>query len=84
MRKLNAIAAAVILLSSQSVLAQDSRLEGVIKDANANLPGAQIHVLGSRFTTTTDYQGRFELNQLPLGKHQIEISYLGYQSKSLM
>jgi len=81
MRKLNAIAAAVILLSSQGILAQESRLEGVIKDATANLRGAQIHVLGSKFTTTTDYQGHFELNQLPLGKHQIEISYLGYQSK---
>lgn len=75
------IAAAILTLTSSAVLA-DGALSGQIRDANSALPGATIQVNGTDITTATDYQGQFEIKRLPAGEYQIEVDYLGYQSKT--
>jgi hypothetical protein len=45
------------------------------------LPGANVFVLGIEpvLGTTTDADGRFVLPRVPIGRHSIRISFLGYE-----
>ncbi len=47
------------------------------------LPGANVILLESDppFGTTTDLDGRFALQNVPLGRQSIEIRYVGYETK---
>ncbi len=68
---------------ANSVFAQGI-IKGTVIDANTNepLPGANIVVVGTDKGTTTDFDGNFNLES-PAGNQKIEISYLGYNSKTL-
>ena len=33
------------------------------------------------FTTSTDVNGRFEFNEVPVGRHVIQVSFMGYESR---
>ncbi len=74
---------AIISFMANSVFAQGI-IKGTVIDANTNepLPGANIIVVGTDKGTTTDFDGNFNLES-PAGNQKIEISYLGYNSKTL-
>ncbi len=57
-------------------------LRGLVTDASSteSLPGASIFVREAGRGTTTDVEGRFQL-YLPEGNHQVEVSYVGYQTQ---
>lgn len=74
----------VLVLSkahSQSTLTQTVR--GSIKDANSKTPliGATIIVEGSVPVTgtTADSDGEFLLEKVPVGRHNFNVSYMGYE-----
>lgn len=72
----------IVLISCSTLWAQNGFLSGTITDAafnNESLPYANVVVVGKSIGISTDDNGNFEL-QLPAGKHQIEFSYVGYQS----
>jgi iron complex outermembrane recepter protein len=71
---------ALCWLLSQNIFAQFS-IEGKVFDTNDNraLAGANIVVLNSFKGTFTNSSGEFKLENLSKGKHQIKISFLGYQ-----
>jgi carboxypeptidase family protein len=50
-----------------------ARIRGSVYDSirGAPLAGARVTVLGTRFATDTDVEGRFDLTGLPAGKHQV-------------
>ena len=55
---------------------------GKIVDGKTNLPlqGASVYISDIKIGGSTDAKGFFELKNLPLGKHLIEISHVGYTS----
>jgi hypothetical protein len=67
---------------SQHVLTQTVR--GSIKDANSKLPliGASIMLIESNpvVGVTADLDGKFRMDNVPVGRHNFKVSYVGYES----
>ncbi|MEM9887155.1 MAG: TonB-dependent receptor [Bacteroidota bacterium] len=57
-------------------------VRGKIVDAsnNQSLIGATIAVLGTNLASTTDADGNFRIEAVAVGRQQIQVNYLGYQS----
>ncbi len=73
------------VLFSQWVWAQQSQvIRGTILDKQSELPliGVAVELISVEPMqgTTTDENGRFSLPKVPLGRHNLRISYLGYNS----
>jgi hypothetical protein len=60
-------------------------IEGRVFDEINNEPiiGATIVIQGTSIGTTTDLDGNFKLDNLSPGLYNIQISYLGYQTKTI-
>lgn len=57
---------------------------GIVRDAEKNpLPGAAVTVQGTRVGVHTNADGEFFLTNIPTGKNRIEISFLGYETKTI-
>lgn len=62
-------------------LSQEKTITGIVKDdTGETLISANILVVGTSTGTTTDFDGKFEI-QLPADASEIEVSYIGYESK---
>lgn len=72
----------LISLVSISAVAQKSVFRGKItdKDQNLALPGAAIFLTELQRGAVADATGSFVITNLPAGKHQVRISYLGYET----
>ena len=72
-----------LLLLPVTLFAQTQVVKGTIKDADSQitLPGATVVVLDSDpiIGTTTDLDGRFRLENVPLGRQQLQVSFIGYK-----
>ena len=75
-----------LVVLSFSALSQEitQQIRGKIFDGEslAGLPGANISVIGSDpfIGTTSDLEGDFVLNEVPVGRISIQISYMGYDN----
>lgn len=75
-----------ISLLSISSMAQEltSTIKGTVVDKQSgfSIPGANIILVGSDpvMGTSTDMNGKFRLENVPVGRHSIEISFLGYET----
>jgi len=49
---------------------------------NEPLPEAQVQVVGTALTATTNAEGQFELANVPAAKHELKISFPGYKDFS--
>jgi len=49
---------------------------------NEPLPEAQVMVVGTALTATTNAEGKFELSNVPPAKHELKISFSGYKDVS--
>ncbi|MFW6310093.1 MAG: carboxypeptidase-like regulatory domain-containing protein, partial [Prolixibacteraceae bacterium] len=57
---------------------------GIVRDADKNpLPGAAVTVQGSRIGAHTNAEGEFFLTNIPTGKLRIEVSYMGFETKTI-
>lgn len=67
----------IISLSAQKV----QNIRGVILDKNSKQPliGATVEINGLSLGTTSDENGVFLIEKVPLGRHSITSQYLGYQ-----
>jgi carboxypeptidase family protein len=83
------IAAAILMLvfSSNPIFAQSDRasITGTVKDtSSAVIPGVQVRVtdLGTNdtMTTTTDKQGFYRVEGLPIGNYTVEFSSHGFKT----
>lgn len=74
----------IVLLLAQFILAQDLKqtIRGKItdKDSKTALIGASIAVVGSEplIATITNAEGEFALNNIPVGRQSLKVSYIGY------
>lgn len=63
-----------------------STISGSVLDAEARYPllGATVQVLTApELVTTADLDGRFKLTQVPLGRHAVQVSFIGYEPRVL-
>ena len=75
---------AIFALSISNLYAQNS-IKGQVKDANSNQPLPYVNIYFSDIAkgATTNEDGRFSIENLPTGPHQMVISYIGYATKSI-
>lgn len=73
----------LFLMLPFSVLAQNT-LSGVVLDAKSNqpLPGVNVVVQGANQSTSTDFDGKFQLGKLKNGD-KIVFSFIGYETQTL-
>lgn len=69
-------------LSAQNEYTQTIRGEVVDKHSQTALPGASIVILGSDpvIGTTSDFDGNFKLENIPIGRQSLVISFIGYNT----
>lgn len=83
MRKLFNILIFMALLFTGAELFGQRQLSGVVRDTEGQtLPGANIVVTGTLTGATTDLDGRFTI-ELPAGREEIEVSYVGYTTRKV-
>jgi len=75
----------ILLLSNSNLCAQNiiQTIKGQVVDNDIQipLPGATVIIMGSDplIGGTTDLNGYFRLENVPLGRYNIQISYIGYE-----
>ena len=67
-------------LLTSSVYGQGKILRGFVyeKDGGAPIPYANIVIEEDRLGATTDFNGYFQISDVPVGLKEITVSYLGY------
>lgn len=74
----------VFLLSCGDILGQEYQqtIRGSVRDADNQqlLEGVSILVLGTDLGCVSDSLGNFALNKVPIGRHALRVSYIGYQT----
>jgi len=79
--------AALILLPvlgmGQNQAAPPGSLNGKVTDAEdkAPLTGVNVVIKGSNLGASTDLNGSYQINKIPPGIYQIEVTYLGYEKR---
>lgn len=85
MKKLITLVSLVLVFSVTSAQQLTQTIRGVIKDneSNTSLIGATVIVLGSDpiIGATTDINGNFRIENVPTGRLNLELSYIGYEPK---
>ncbi|TXK38138.1 TonB-dependent receptor plug domain-containing protein [Pontibacter qinzhouensis] len=72
-------------LSVAQQLTQTIRGRIIDKESQEPLPGATVAIysLSPAVGTTTDLDGNFRLEQVPVGRHTLRISFMGYEEQVL-
>lgn len=74
----------IISLGVAKVQAQGSIAGTVYEEGNKEpLAGANIVIKGTSRGTTTDSNGRFELDNIPKGNQVLVVSFIGYRSREI-
>ena len=55
----------------------------ILNESEEPLPGANILIQGTSIGATTDIDGRFQIQQLDVGKYDLRIDYIGYYQKKI-
>ncbi len=71
--------------SAEADMMRGGAVTGRISDAETGeyLIGATVFIREVTIGTATDRYGSFRLNNVPEGKHVIEVSYLGFETKEV-
>jgi hypothetical protein len=80
------LVSALFLLFSVDVIAQTSTISGTVLDSEVRypLPGAYVSISTIEgFMMPTDMDGRFSFEDVPIGRHVVKISFMGYESRTL-
>lgn len=70
---------------SLTTLAQTGRISGTVLDSKTGetLPGAMILIEGTTRGASADFDGKFVINNVPVGKVTLVISYISYTTKKI-
>jgi hypothetical protein len=76
-----------LILSSIFAFSQTQTIRGTIKDATSNQPlfGVTVVLLNSDplVGVTTDFEGKFIIEAVPVGRQQFAFSYIGYKNLNM-
>jgi outer membrane receptor for ferrienterochelin and colicins len=85
MKRIIILVAATVLSASQYISAQttktDANVVGHVVSEGEHIPFATVAVLGTTIGTATNESGHYRLVNLPVGKHTIIVSMVGYETK---
>jgi iron complex outermembrane receptor protein len=72
----------VLFALTQFLLAAGNQISGIVKDSQTGDPlvGAVVEIPALQIGTTTDSDGFFLLDNIPVGSHELSISYIGYKT----
>lgn len=70
----------LLLLLSTSIFAQTAALKGVLQNEGEALPFANVALKNTNYGVASDENGAFEIQNIPLGEYQLQVSAIGYQS----
>ncbi len=75
----------LFLILISAVFAQTGSLSGIVtnKETGKFLEGANIKLNNSAFSTTTNKNGEFRIEEIPEGKYVLSISFVGYENKNI-
>ncbi|GAA4508709.1 TonB-dependent receptor [Hymenobacter ginsengisoli] len=77
------LSAIVVVMGARDVHAQTRAVSGTVKGADgAAIPGATVLVKGTSLGTSTNADGRFDI-QVPASATALVVSYVGYESKQV-
>lgn len=73
----------LFMISIPSLIFAQGSIRGAITDSltNDKLIGATISVVGTSLGAMTDVEGEYKLSNVPIGKRQLKITYIGYKTK---
>ena len=73
----------VLLLPVCAIAQVTQNIVGEIVDSESQfpLPGVTIQLLSDSAVTATDFNGNFEFNDVPVGRHKLVFSFIGYQER---
>jgi len=74
-----------VIYGQEDELTQTIRGKVIDKDTRQPLPGATVLItnMEQQKGTSTDVEGHFRFKSIPVGRKDIRISYVGYESKTL-
>jgi hypothetical protein len=72
-------------LISKNMYSPDGRIEGEVIDMQTKEPLAGVNVLvpGTTFGASTDVNGNYFIEGLPIGTYRLEFSYIGYMTQKV-
>lgn len=77
----------VMLLFGYGLFAQTGTLKGVVVDKQSENPleGATVELLNMEIATgvITDFDGRFTMEDIPIGRQTVRVSYIGFESTTI-
>jgi outer membrane receptor protein involved in Fe transport len=74
---------AAMLFFTAVTFAQTGTIEGTLTDKDANgepLPFANVILKGTTKGTTTDFDGKYIIENVPIGEYVVEFSFIGYET----
>ena len=76
------VASLILFGCIPTALAQTGSFAGVVIDGDFGDPliGANVVLKGTLNGTSTDLEGRFRIDQVPVGMQSFEVSYIGFQT----
>lgn len=87
LRKLKYLAILGLSVLSHVLVAQNQTIRGIVKDSDSDfpLPGVSVVVsdLSPILGAVSDANGRFTIENVPPGRHTLEVKYMGYKSQTL-
>jgi len=72
-----------IFLANKVVLSF-GKMSGVITDSTSNDPlvGANVYLTGTSLGASSNIDGRYVIDNIPVGKYTVRVSYIGYKTKN--
>lgn len=82
-KNLRKIIISILLISIQTLANDNGKIRGVVSDSTNSdlLPGANIILLETALGTASNINGAYRITNIPAGKYQMRVSYVGYQNK---
>lgn len=79
------LAALAVAFGAGSLLAQTSRVEGTVRNAQTGDPiaGARVTVVGTELAATTNQNGYYAIENVPVGTYSVRVTVIGFQSATI-
>ncbi|HMQ90550.1 MAG TPA: carboxypeptidase-like regulatory domain-containing protein, partial [Flavilitoribacter sp.] len=73
----------LLILSTSSLFSQTGNIKGVVTDAKSGetLIGCNVLIQGTDKGTITDFDGNYEIPEVPTGDYNLVISYVSYENQ---
>ena len=72
---------ATLLVSTIITKAGNEFTGKILSEDKQELIGAKVEVIGTDYVFYTDFEGNFDLSELPEGTYTLKISYVSYKDK---